>query len=540
MAEIVILPVIIYLRVSTEEQARRGFSIPEQREAARRKAEELAGELERTSGARVELQIREFLDDFGGDILERPVLEDVRAFLKNHQVRYFICLDPDRFARSLMLQLVVTDEIEKAGTQLVFVQHNYEKTPEGQLFYQMRGAISQFEKAKILERTSRGRKGKIKAGRRPNGAAPYGYRHNKVTDELEIEETEARWVRAIFEWSARNQLGPAEIARQLNDLGVPTKRDNGKWYRGVVRRMLLNPTYIGEMYCNRTDFRGLGAIRRLPREKRRPLSAKTRPPEEWIVVPVPPVIDRDIWDAVQRVYAQTQRGKRGKRQPPGLLSLLVKCGVCGRNMHYTRNNGGQHGRRAYFKCKARYTDDYRPGTPTCSNPHHWVAPIEEGVWNQLVLWLTQPDLVEEYLSAGTNDDQVADQVRRLQEHRTVLGEQLAGKQREQVIIIRHQAQGLITDELAGESLKELKRQIDSIQGAIARLEQEIGRLEPKLTAVQATIQGFKDLASAIADECRDIRDRLAALTAEQRRELILKLVRSVTLFADGTWRIDPH
>lgn len=117
------LLVAIYLRVSTEEQARRGFSLPDQRDACRARAAEIAQAAE---SGESQVEIAECVDTFDGDILERPVLEALRSFVRERRPAWFVCMDPDRFSRSQTAQLIVTDEIERSGTQLAFVQHNYE------------------------------------------------------------------------------------------------------------------------------------------------------------------------------------------------------------------------------------------------------------------------------------------------------------------------------------------------------------------------------------------------------------------------------
>lgn len=533
-----ILLVLIYLRVSTEEQARKGHSLPEQREACWAKAKEIARQHEATTGQSVDLQVQEFVDDYGGDIIERPVLEKVREIVRNQKVSHLVCLDPDRFSRSLKWQLIVADEIEAAGTRLVFVQQEY--NPDDMMskaFFQFRGLMSEIDKAKILERTSRGKRGKMKAGGRPNGACPYGYRHIPESDQLEIYEPEARWVRAMFEWVAEEHLTPSAVAQRLNDLGVPTKRGVGKWYRAVARQILYNSAYTGQMRCNRADAQGLMSIRRLPRERRRPLSPVIRPREQWIMVPVPPIIEQDLWDAAHRSLSQNSR--RGKRTATGLLSLLIRCGVCGRVMSYNRKRGGRHGKHDYIFCRARYLNDYRVGTISCSNVYHRIVPIEDGVWRRLVEWLTNPSLIEEYLATGMSLD-MTDQADRLQGRRTALAEQLADKQREQVLIIQNQARRLIAEDLAEKMLADLQGQVQKLEAAIAGVDTELLRFQPRVAAIQNTIQGFRDAASAIAAERHQIEGRLSALNQAQRRELILKLVRTVTVYADGTWRIDPN
>ena len=407
MQSLIMLLVVIYLRVSTEDQAKKGFSLPEQREACLRKAQDLARQLE-AGGQQVELQTREFMDDFGGDIAERPVLEAVRTFCREQRPQYFICMDPDRFSRSLKWQLILADEFEGQGARLVFVQQEYDSADAmSKAFFQFRGLMSEIEKAKILERTSRGIRGKIKAGGRPNGACPFGYRHNKETDRLEIYEPEAEWLRRMFEWVAEEQIGITIVAHRLNSAGVPRKRSAGKWYRSVIGEILRNTSYYGEMRCQRRDHRGIAAVRRLPREKRRTLSAKRRPESEWRIVPIPAIITKELFT---RANANLGNSRRGGCRNTALLSMLVRCGVCGGNMSYTRGSNGIY----HIRCPKRnaHNQDYKPGTPRCPSRHHRGERVEAQVWEMVTTWLTDPAILEEYLDSRHDNSNLVRQIGR--------------------------------------------------------------------------------------------------------------------------------
>nr|WP_253901981.1 recombinase family protein [Brevibacillus sp. HB1.3] len=141
----------IYARVSTEEQAKSGFRfrLDDQVRECRKKAA--------TSEA------AEYTDDVSGEFLDRPALSRLRQDVKDGVITQIVCLDPDRLSRKLMNQLLITDEFDKRGIELVFENGEYAKTPEGQLFYSMRGAITEFQKVKINERMSRGRRGKARS-----------------------------------------------------------------------------------------------------------------------------------------------------------------------------------------------------------------------------------------------------------------------------------------------------------------------------------------------------------------------------------------
>lgn len=137
--------IAIYARVSTEEQAKHGFGIAAQIRACKEMAK---GE-----------DVLVFSDEgVSGETLNRPALEELRQEIGVGRISTVICLDPDRLSRKLLHQLLLTEEWERLGVELCFVNGDYSKTPEGNLFYALRGAISEFEKAKITERMCRGRR----------------------------------------------------------------------------------------------------------------------------------------------------------------------------------------------------------------------------------------------------------------------------------------------------------------------------------------------------------------------------------------------
>jgi len=268
--------IAIYARVSTEEQAKQGFSIAAQiRECAL-----LAG----SKHALV------FADEgVSGETLQRPALQELMRRIEAGEIEEVICLDPDRLSRKLLHQLLLTEDWDRRAVRLSFVHGNYAKTPEGNLFYALRGAISEFEKAKINERMCRGRREKARQGRVLRDFQIYGYDFDPEREQLVINHGEAAVVRQIYAWFLQPPPGingMAGIARALTQSQVPTKRGAAQWHRQVVRQILSNRTYIGEFYQNKWDTSG-GRVR-------------LRPKEEWILIPCPRIISPDIFAQVQR------------------------------------------------------------------------------------------------------------------------------------------------------------------------------------------------------------------------------------------------
>ncbi len=271
--------IAIYARVSTEEQAKHGFGIP----AQIRECQSLVGDT----------QALVFADEgVSGETLDRPALEELRQKIAESKVGTVYCLDPDRLSRKLLHQLLLTEEWERQGVRLNFVNGDYSKTPEGNLFYALRGAISEFEKAKITERMCRGRREKARQGRVLRDFQIYGYDFDPKREQLIINPDEAAVVRQIYTWyitSPPEIQGISGIARMLTRFGVPTKRGAELWHRQVVRQILCNRTYLGEFYQNKWDTSN----------KR----VRLRNPEEWILIPCPVIIEPEVFADVQSLLS---------------------------------------------------------------------------------------------------------------------------------------------------------------------------------------------------------------------------------------------
>jgi site-specific DNA recombinase len=167
----------VYVRVSTEDQGK-GFSIPTQIDACQQLATQAGYTVPDTY----------LLIDGGlsGTTMERPGLRKLREIMNARAVAALVVYDPDRLSRNLGHQLLLAEEMEQADVKLLIVSHPLEQGPEGWLFFQLRGALAEYERAKILERMQRGRRGRAKAGHTWGGQVPLGYRAIR-------EPHKARW-----------------------------------------------------------------------------------------------------------------------------------------------------------------------------------------------------------------------------------------------------------------------------------------------------------------------------------------------------------
>lgn len=514
--------VVVYLRVSTEDQRKHGYSLPAQREQCLRKARETIGH--------DDFRAVVFEDAAGGDILERPALEEMREFVRVNRPAYFVCMDPDRFSRELFIQMLVTKELEEIGTQLVFVQHEYRNTEEGRLFYQFRGAISQYEKAKILERTRRGLRQKLKRGLVANGAKPYGYHYDTERDTLAVNPSEAEWVQRIFEWAAEKVL-PYQIVDRLNALGVPT-RYRRLWRSSTIQAMLRNTTYIGKMICLRWNTAGYVQQRQLPKEKRTK-TPKQRPRDEWVTIDVPALIDEGLF---QRVQAARKHHKRTAKRTAGLLSGIVRCGLCGASVHYVADSSVKH----VLRCHNRFPRRDALIKPTkCTLPNVRASIIEERVWQEVASWFAEPEGLLERLRRADNSADRETESQRLVPLLDALRRQLESKRREQAVVISEMAKGTLDSEVASRLLADIKRHIDNLLHQVRETEANVESVRAAISdrsRWETRLMGLRDELGADAER---VARALENLTADKRQVWLRRNVKQVLLFPGRTCEVIP-
>ena len=127
----------------------------------------------------------------------------MRADLKTDRFDRIYFLAADRIAREVEYQRIIVGELLKHGKQITINGKDYQQNPENKLTLTMLGAFSEFERAKIIERTTRGRLHRLRMGEMSsNGHRIFGYHYVKKTSAapatLAINEEQAAVVRSIF------------------------------------------------------------------------------------------------------------------------------------------------------------------------------------------------------------------------------------------------------------------------------------------------------------------------------------------------------
>ena len=320
----------IYARVSCEQQAQQS-TIDSQRVALQERVV--------ADGLTLDAELCFIDDGFSGSTLVRPALERLRDVAWAGGFTRLYVHSPDRLARKYAWQVLLVEELQRSGIELVFLNRTIGVSPEEDLLLQMQGMIAEFERAKIMERS---RRGKRHAARRGSvnvlAGAPYGYRY--ITKhagggqaQYQVVFEEAQVVKQVFEWVGRDRISLREVGRRLRRQGIPSAKGKS-WHVFCVRKMLTNPAYKGEAVFGRSRVGErrprLRPARGQPEHPRNSTSRYPNPPEDQFVIPVPAIVSPELFDAVADQIADNRKRYRQQPASPGyLLQGLLVCGCCG-------------------------------------------------------------------------------------------------------------------------------------------------------------------------------------------------------------------
>src|SRR6516162_11460213 len=239
----------IYARVSGEQQAQQN-TIESQIAVLRERVQ--------ADGLPVEDDLCFIDDGYSGSTLVRPALEKLRDIAWAGGFQRLYVHSPDRLARRYAWQVLLVEELQRSGIEIVFLNRTIGVSPEEDLLLQMQGMIAEYERAKIMERSRRGKRHAARCGSvNVLAAAPYGYRYISKhagggQAQYQIVFEEARIVKQIFEWVGVERLSLREVERRLRKLSIRSPKGKSTWDPEVIGKLLKHPAYKGSATFGRT------------------------------------------------------------------------------------------------------------------------------------------------------------------------------------------------------------------------------------------------------------------------------------------------
>jgi site-specific DNA recombinase len=506
----------IYARVSSDQQAER-HTIDSQVEALLARAA--------ADGHEIRAELR-FLDDGqSGASLIRPALERLRDLAAMAAIDVVYMHAPDRLARSYAHQAVLIEEFTRAGAEVVFLNRPIGQTPEDTLLLQLQGMFAEYERARIVERSRRGKRHLAQAGVvSVLGRAPYGYRYvgrreaADGTARFAVVEDEAAVVRRMFQWVAQERVSLAVVCQRLFEAGVPSPTGNARWRESMVAALLTNPAYAGQARFGRLATAPWQPPLRPPRGRapipKHPRRRVLAPADQWITIPVPALIDAALFEGTQEQLGENRRRRRQRKGGARYLlqGLLVcqSCGyaLCGRWKASSRAPGQGY---RYYRCTG--TDSHRfAGQRRCDARPLPVEPLDAAVWAEVCQLLENPARVADEYRRRLQAVRSGPRRPELETLERQLGKLRAGTGR----LIDSYAEGVISKAEFEPRLAGLRRRIAELEAEAAAL-RDAAEQARSLQLVVGKLEAFAAL----------VRDRLGEADWATRRDLIRTLVRRI-------------
>ncbi len=365
-------------------------------------------------------EVLEEVSDAGqsGATLERPGMDRVRDLVRSGGITAVLAQDRDRFAREPAYLYLLRQEFAEYGTTLKALNDRGDGNPEGELTDGILDQLAKFERAKMAERTRRGRVRKAREGKPRLGGPPsYGFKHNDSKDGYEIEPDEMRVVWRIFYMAGVEGRSLHGIKRILEHEGIPSPRGGKYWHQPSIKNIVCGDIYVrytfdevrklvaqevaskldpdkcyGIWWWGRRKTKrlyGTGHGRQEGKRYTRRRSLTYRDHNEWIALPVPDA-------GIPREWVETARGAtKDNRRPSNaghrfweLSGGIIHCGGCGCRMRTQKAVNPAGKKYFYYSCptRARYEKEACPE----GRKNHNAPRMENLVWEAIRDYLQDP------------------------------------------------------------------------------------------------------------------------------------------------------
>ena len=306
----------VYIRVSTEDQAREGFSLGEQ--------EEKLLQLCKFKG----LDVYKVYKDAGisaKDMEHRPQFQEMLKDMKGGKLNYIVAYKLDRITRSVRDLEELISVLEQYNCFLLCDRDDVNtSTANGRFFVRMLTVLSQLEIEIVSERTKFGLNGAIKSGHIP-GQRPFGYK-SAEDKRMVIDNATRPYVEKIFDMYLEGKSFQ-QIANYFKENNIYPKKN---WKDTTIQKIIDNKIYMGDY----EQYKRIGKQENLE-------------PIVYMNV-VEPIISRAKWEECQRQKERNQRTYTRDRIYTFFQKL--KCPNCSRIMK-CKGSGGTKRKYMYYTCE---------------------------------------------------------------------------------------------------------------------------------------------------------------------------------------------
>lgn len=486
-----------YIRVSGDDQADEGRSgLPRQIAHIH--------EIAKTRGYKIPWDYV-FAEDFTGFQFEdRPALTRLRETYKSphRQANAVIFEHIDRLSRNAdWHQGYLLDEMRRYGLEVIFWRE-YSSLIERAVL----GAVAQEGMEQAKQRMMQGNLHKARSGRVTARVAAYGYKlvdsegregaNAKKDSYYALFDEEASIILFIFERVASGDT-LRELTTTLTEMGIPPPKQYAFWETTQLRLFIRNEVYKGDFYAHRWNHTTVEKPAKNGIGTRKVKVKVERPRDEWIHVPVPPIVTPELWEAANRVLDQNRVTSRRNARFPFLLTGLVVCADCGSKYSGSskRKSKGKLLKTPYryYRCLRRTA---RPRhvlkAQTCTNSSIPVDRLERAVWNVICTALLQPEVLISALENGPTSEHN----RQLGEQITYLEDELARKSSDDDKMLKAYLAGAFDEQEFASRRKILKSERDTMREALDKLRRQLVKPE-QIEARKAEILALAEHVKAL-------------------------------------------
>ena len=347
--------VFIYVRVSTQEQAKDGYSIDEQIER-----------LKKYCDAHGWIIVKIYTDaGYSGGNTDRPALQDMIKDIEAQKGDSVLVYKLDRLSRSQKDTLeLIEDYFIANNVDFVSMNENFDtSTPFGRAMIGILAVFAQLEREQIKERMSMGKEGRAKEGKfHGGGFAPAGYDY--VDGNLIINEYEAMQIREIHELFQKGYSFSA-IDREFAERGY--KQKGREWHTKRIKLALFNQLYLGKINYNGKCYDGLHE----------------------------PIIDEETYKKSMEIYQSKDFSKYKNNGRTTYLGGLIFCKRC--TARYTTTLHSGHGRSYKYYCchSRRKVNRTMIKDPNCKNKNYRIEVLDNMVFDEIKKLATDPNYIHE-------------------------------------------------------------------------------------------------------------------------------------------------
>ncbi|MEK4006561.1 recombinase family protein [Paenibacillus sp. FSL H3-0333] len=498
---------IVYARVSTDMQVD-NYSIESQIE----RCVNLANQKGITDDEIVVL----VEDGESGDNPNRPMINYVCFLLEYGIGDHAIFLHPSRMSRFLQLQTQISNRIWGLGKDFWFVEFDFDKSnPESMLNFNIQGSISEYNKAKILADTKRGRTTKVKNNLIPGINRIYGYHYDKELDTLVVNPQEKDVYLKMVDLLLVQNFSVSRIAFDLSLKGIAAPKGK-RWYQSTISRILKNETYIGTFYFGKTKV-----ITNLDGTKKQ----VPQPREEWTLITVPSYINQETYERIQKKIESLNTKTRGRPSEDYLLRGLSKCGRCGGAVSSgtsSKTNGAIH---KYYTCVKKAKKSFEVGSgesnQLCRGKNWRVDYVDKMVWEYILNIILHPESFLTRILNKQNEHQNTDDL--IKEKKDLI-KLIKEKEYERNRYTEMYASGII------KTLKEVEEKVQNIDQYINELKESLHYIDTSLTEVIHEKNDIAKLTQSISDLQKILSEHI---TMEDKRNIVGVFIKRVVFNEDN-------